>query len=104
MFPLKGPRRKQKATGTHPLTQRQAERVKVAASYLQTVEALLLRVFTRQASYRQAIKAKCIDCSGWQKREVALCTAETCPLWRYRPFQPKPIRQNLPSSPESTTE
>ena len=34
-----------------------------------------------------AIKAFCLECVGWQKEEVKLCTAPACPLYRYRPFQ-----------------
>jgi len=36
-----------------------------------------------------AIKAKCLDCCGYQRAEVAACTAEHCPLWPYRPYQTK---------------
>ena len=34
-----------------------------------------------------AIKAKCWDCSGHQKVEVANCTVLTCPLWPHRPWR-----------------
>lgn len=34
--------------------------------------------------YLDAIKKKCIDCCGGQSREVKLCPAEDCPLWKYR--------------------
>ena len=34
-----------------------------------------------------AVKAKCLDCCCWQRKEVRLCTAVTCPLWKYRPYQ-----------------
>jgi hypothetical protein len=34
-----------------------------------------------------AVKAKCLDCCCWQRKEVRLCTAVTCPLWMYRPYQ-----------------
>jgi hypothetical protein len=33
------------------------------------------------------IKAFCSECVGWQRCEVAACTALACPLWGYRPFQ-----------------
>ncbi len=32
----------------------------------------------------KAIRAKCLDCSCHQTKEVRLCTHETCPLWPYR--------------------
>ena len=38
-------------------------------------------------SFTNAIKAKCLDCTCWQPVEVKSCTATTCPLWSYRPYQ-----------------
>ena len=32
----------------------------------------------------KAIRERCIDCSGYQLKEVRLCTATHCPLWPYR--------------------
>lgn len=33
---------------------------------------------------RDAIRVHCIMCMGWQRGEVPLCTAPTCPLYPYR--------------------
>ncbi len=38
-------------------------------------------------SPKAAIKAFCLECVGWQRAEVATCTALACPLWSYRPFR-----------------
>jgi hypothetical protein len=48
---------------------------------------LYLRVLEGQASPRQAIKAMCMECIGWEAREVALCTSPACPLYLHRPFK-----------------
>ncbi len=32
----------------------------------------------------RAIRAKCLDCSGWSAHEVRLCPMEQCPLYIYR--------------------
>lgn len=32
----------------------------------------------------KAIKAKCLDCSGGDRKEVKLCPIKDCPLWIYR--------------------
>ena len=32
----------------------------------------------------KAIRAKCLDCTGNQMKEVRHCTCFTCPLWGYR--------------------
>lgn len=45
------------------------------------------RCFTAKSSKPGAIKAKCLDCSAYQKLEVANCRVFTCPLHKYRPYQ-----------------
>jgi len=32
----------------------------------------------------QALRARCLDCCGYQEKEVALCTAVKCPAWPFR--------------------
>ncbi|WP_319544226.1 hypothetical protein [uncultured Pseudodesulfovibrio sp.] len=32
----------------------------------------------------QAIRAKCVDCSGWSTKEVRKCELEDCPLHDFR--------------------
>lgn len=32
----------------------------------------------------KAIRARCLDCSGWSTKEVRECTHDECPLWEYR--------------------
>ena len=34
-----------------------------------------------------AIKAKCLDCTNWQRVEITNCPVDTCPLWLYRPYR-----------------
>lgn len=46
-----------------------------------------VRAVEGAVSPRQAIKAKCLDCSAWQREEVRACQVRACPLWSYRPFQ-----------------
>jgi len=38
-------------------------------------------------SPKAGIKAFCNECCGWQRAEVARCTALACPLYAYRPFR-----------------
>lgn len=49
------------------------------------------RAVTGSASPRQAIKAKCQDCCGWEEviESVKNCAVKTCPVWYYRPYQEK---------------
>jgi len=48
-----------------------------------------LRAATGEASPREAIKAFCFECNGDDRQAVAECTALACPLWAYRPWQPR---------------
>ncbi len=57
----------------------------IPASCRATVE----RALTGSGSPRQAIKAKCLACSNWQREEIADCTVLICPLHPWRPFQVK---------------
>lgn len=38
----------------------------------------------RKQTRKQAILAKCLDCSGGIRGEVRKCTVTRCPLWPYR--------------------
>ena len=37
------------------------------------------------ATPREAIRAHCLHCCGWDRSAVAECTGRACPLWAYRP-------------------
>ena len=39
----------------------------------------------RGRSMKAAIKAQCLECVGWVRNEVKLCTDLGCPLYPYRP-------------------
>jgi hypothetical protein len=61
--------------------------------YLVTVPSLshgvLQKAYRKTASPRQAIKAKCLECTNFDRDSVTHCPVETCPLWSYRAFQKK---------------
>jgi hypothetical protein len=42
----------------------------------------------------KAIRAKCMDCTGDQPKEIKLCPIEKCPLYPYR-FGKRPLRDDL---------
>lgn len=52
-----------------------------------SVKNTLARAFSGSASPRQAIKAMCLACTGFERQEITDCTGYSCPLWCYRPFQ-----------------
>ncbi len=38
-------------------------------------------------SLRACVNAQCLECAGWQREEVRLCTDLACPLYAARPYQ-----------------
>lgn len=64
------------------------ERIEITLRNAPTSAKMSLgRAFDGVASPRQAIKAKCLECCGFDRKTVAGCTGYSCPLWAYRPFQ-----------------
>lgn len=49
------------------------------------------RVYARQASPREAIRAQCLDCVGLDELAIRGCTSTACPLYYFRPYQPVPV-------------
>ena len=45
------------------------------------------RCYANEALRPERIKAKCLDCCGYERTVVASCTATACPLWPIRPYQ-----------------
>lgn len=39
----------------------------------------------------RAISLHCLDCMGYKRREVTLCSNHNCPLWEYRTGRYTPI-------------
>ena len=54
-----------------------------------SVQNTLREAFSGATSPRQAIKAQCIACTGYDRISVKNCPGYSCPLWAYRPFQDK---------------
>jgi len=44
----------------------------------------------------EAIRRKCLDCSCYQRSEVALCQAMSCPLWPFRAGK-HPLHEKTPA-------
>jgi hypothetical protein len=45
---------------------------------------IVAKAFGQACSPRQAIKAKCLDCAGFDREEVRVCRVSVCPLWPLR--------------------
>lgn len=72
-------------------------------------QTLYSRVTAGKAPPKACIKLMCLECVGYVKNEVTLCTAARCPLFRHRPFQKKRVRSKpkvenpcvLPGEPDA---
>ena len=45
------------------------------------------KAYSGDASPRKAIKAMCLQCTGYDRATIRGCTGYSCPLWEYRPYQ-----------------
>jgi hypothetical protein len=56
-------------------------------------KSIMKRAFAGTASPRGAIKAKCLDCVGFENvsETIGNCTCYGCPIWSYRPYQTKEV-------------
>lgn len=36
-----------------------------------------------------AVKVNCLQCCGWKRDEVTDCQVKDCPMWHFRPYQPR---------------
>ena len=48
-----------------------------------TIEMILKKLKSKKST-REAIKKKCLDCTGYQLSEVKICQAYDCSIWPYR--------------------
>jgi len=85
------------------LSQNQLEMIERVKRYIPSVIKAFLRAFHRK-SMAAAVKAKCIDCSCYQKVKVAECQISGCSLWRYRPYQGKKSKVELEAEPVGVEE
>jgi len=46
-----------------------------------------LRALTGQTQKAAALKQKCLQCCGYQREEISVCTVVTCALHPVRPYQ-----------------
>lgn len=53
----------------------------------QSCQNTLARAFSGSASPRQAIKAMCLACVGYERKSIENCSGWSCPLWKHRPYQ-----------------
>ena len=50
-----------------------------------SLKPVFLRAY--RGSKAAGIKAFCLSCLGYVKKDISACTAKGCPLWTHRPYQ-----------------
>lgn len=50
-------------------------------------KAIMVKAYAGEGSPRQAIKAQCLSCVGYDREAVTHCSGFSCPLWAFRPYQ-----------------
>lgn len=63
---------------------KRADRIQTAP---ESFRKLLTQSLSGKCSPRQAIKAQCAECNGFDRHAIADCACWACPLWAFRPFQ-----------------
>lgn len=53
----------------------------------QLYRVTMLKAYEGDCSPRQAIKAQCLSCVGFDRQSITHCTGYSCPLWAFRPYQ-----------------
>ena len=65
----------------------QQEQIKKRLANMPSIYRGHYRKAMRGRSMKAAIKAQCLECVNWARKEVELCTDSGCPLFLFRPFQ-----------------
>lgn len=50
---------------------------------------------------KKAIRLKCLDCCCGQVKEVRLCSATRCPLWRFRLGKEETVEISAKNTPNT---
>jgi hypothetical protein len=53
----------------------------------QLYRTIMLRAYNGDCSPREAIKAQCLICVGYERQSITDCTGYSCALWQFRPYQ-----------------
>jgi hypothetical protein len=61
--------------------------IRMVSDAPESAKKTLTGAFSGSASPRQAIKAMCLTCVGYDRVAIKDCSGYSCPLWKYRPFQ-----------------
>ena len=58
------------------------------------------RALLGQITRSTAIRVKCLQCSGYQREEIKVCSVITCALFPVRPYQDKSVVEEAEAGDE----
>jgi hypothetical protein len=64
-----------------------AKRAGRLATAPESAKGHFVAAWAGKCSPRRAIKAQCLECSGFDRHVITECTNWGCALWMFRPFQ-----------------
>lgn len=68
-------------------TQKRQEQINLRLREIPKIYRQIYKEAVEGQSRKAAIHAFCLECVGWQKEEVRLCTSLACPLYGLRPYR-----------------
>ena len=77
------------ATYDRQMTFKQAQMLKAISEDSPSKLRLFERVYAGKCSMREAIKAHCLECMGFDIAAIRDCTSDQCGLFNRRPYQTK---------------
>lgn len=77
------------------MTPEQVKTVALIKRVMPSAAQLFQLVHTKPISRKQSMKAKCLECVGWEepRERIRECKASACPLWAWRPYQKTELNQ-----------
>jgi hypothetical protein len=75
------------ATYDRQMTFKQAQMLKAVSEDAPSKLRLFGRVYSGKCSMREAVKAHCLECMGFDIAAIRECTSSQCGLWGKRPYQ-----------------
>lgn len=69
-----------------------------------SAQGIVTRSFEKTASPRQAIKAMCLTCTGFNREEITECPVTLCPLHAYRAYQGGVEDSEMPANASNLAE
>ena len=83
------PKSREKAKEVRRAKPTRRERMRDYAAQRTEFPRMALPIIQREekGSLPDAIKLKCLDCAGWERKEVRDCVIVACPLYPHRPYQ-----------------